>query len=81
MKRSSKPLPTDSNERAFAVFKMSIEESEKPEPSRAAREYLAKIGRIGGKRGGPARAATLTKEQRHQIASNAAKARWLSNTE
>jgi hypothetical protein len=76
MKRSSKPLPIDSNQRAYAVFKMSIEESERPEPGRAAREYLAKIGRLGGKRGGPARAAKLTQEQRHEIASNAAKARW-----
>ena len=76
MKRSSKPLPKDSNQLAYAVFKMSIEESERPEPSRAAREYLAKIGRIGGRKGGAARAATLTEEQRHQIASNAAKARW-----
>jgi hypothetical protein len=76
MKRSSKPLPRDANQRAYAVLKMSTEESERPETDRIAREYLAKIGRIGGKRGSVARAAILTREQRHEIASNAAKARW-----
>jgi len=33
-------------------------------------------GRLGGKKGGPARAAKLTKEQRSAIAKKAAKARW-----
>ena len=34
------------------------------------------LGRLGGKRGGPARAKKLTAEQRSEIARNAAKARW-----
>ena len=32
--------------------------------------------RLGGKKGGPARAKKLTKKQRSDIAKNAAKARW-----
>ncbi len=34
------------------------------------------LGRLGGKKGGKARAEKLTKEQRSEIARKAAKARW-----
>lgn len=34
------------------------------------------LGRLGGKKGGVARAKKLTAEQRSEIARNAAKARW-----
>jgi hypothetical protein len=34
------------------------------------------LGRLGGKKGGPARAAKLTKKQRSEIAKKAAQARW-----
>jgi hypothetical protein len=34
------------------------------------------LGRKGGKKGGPARAATLTAEQRSESARNAVQARW-----
>lgn len=34
------------------------------------------LGRLGGLKGGPARAAKLTPEQRSEIARKAARARW-----
>jgi hypothetical protein len=34
------------------------------------------LGKLGGKKGGPARAAVLTPEQRKAIAQKAAAARW-----
>lgn len=34
------------------------------------------LGRLGGLKGGPARAKKLTAEQRSEIARNAANARW-----
>ena len=34
------------------------------------------LGRLGGKKGGPARAAKLTPERRKEIAKKAAVARW-----
>lgn len=34
------------------------------------------LGRLGGLKGGKARAAALTPERRSEIASNAARARW-----
>ena len=40
------------------------------------REYLAKIGRKGGKKGGPARAAKMTPEERRESARKAVLARW-----
>ena len=36
----------------------------------------AVLGRLGGLKGGPARAAALTPEQRHEIALHAAHVRW-----
>jgi hypothetical protein len=43
-----------------------------PETMAAIRE----LGRQGGKLGGPARAANLSKARRQQIARDAAKTRW-----
>jgi hypothetical protein len=40
------------------------------------REYLAKLGKKGGKKGGPARAAAMTPEQRSESARKAVSARW-----
>lgn len=34
------------------------------------------LGRLGGKKGGPARAAKLSPKKRKQIAKKAAEARW-----
>lgn len=43
-----------------------------PEKNQAA----VALGRLGGLKGGKARAAKLTPEQRSEIARKAAKARW-----
>lgn len=37
------------------------------------------LGRLGGKKGGKARAEKLTAEQRREIAKKAAEARWKKN--
>ena len=37
---------------------------------------VVELGRLGGKKSGIVRAEKLTKEQRSEIASEAAKARW-----
>lgn len=46
-----------------------------PEKNQAAVE----LGRLGGKKGGKARAEALTPEQRSEIARNAAKKRWATS--
>jgi hypothetical protein len=83
MRRSSKKLPTDPNQLAAEIVRLSTEEpgspkEDKPVPSSIS-QYLAKIGRKGGLKGGKARAAKLSAKQRLLIAKKAAKARWKSN--
>ena len=41
-----------------------------------ANPHAAALGRLGGLKGGPARAAALTQEQRQDIARYAARKRW-----
>ena len=48
---------------------------EQPEKNPAA----VALGRLGGLKGGPARAKKLTAEERSEIASHAAQARWKKN--
>jgi len=43
------------------------------------RAAAAALGRIGGKIGGPARAAKLSARRRSEIARNAARSRWNSD--
>lgn len=45
-------------------------------PGLSKNEHAAALGRLGGVKGGPARAKKLTPEQRHEIARKAAAARW-----
>lgn len=39
-------------------------------------EYFAKLGKKGGKKGGPARAAKMSAEERSASARKAVQARW-----
>jgi hypothetical protein len=77
MRRSSKPLPKDSNQLAAAIVRLSTEEpEEQPTEKSAISKYLSEIGRKGGLKGGKARAEKLTATQRIRIATKAAHARW-----
>ena len=44
--------------------------------SREMREYLAKLGKKGGLKGGPARASKMSAEERSASARAAVQARW-----
>lgn len=46
------------------------------DPYEGKNPAAVELGRLGGKKGGKARAAKLTAEQRSAIAKKAAKARW-----
>lgn len=70
MRRSSK-LPVDVNQRAAEIVRLSTEE-----PQETIKEYLARIGRKGGQKGGKIRAKRLSPEKRAAIARKAAKSRW-----
>jgi hypothetical protein len=63
----------DPSEIARHVIEAVVPDAEpKPEKNPAA----VALGRLGGKKGGPARAAKLTAEQRKEIAKKAARKRW-----
>ena len=73
--RKSKKQREDMNEAAARILQEATDENQ--EPTEAERKEAARIlGRIGGKKGGKARAKKLTAEQRSEIARLAAKARW-----
>jgi len=67
-KRSRKPA--DVNELAAAIVAEATEEQPPKNPAAVA------LGRLGGLKGGPARAKKLTKKRRSEIAKKAAAARW-----
>ncbi len=72
--------PTDPNALAFEIMKEAT--AEKRNAPAALREVPTKnpaavaLGRLGGKKGGPARAAKLSKKKLSDIAKKAAEARW-----
>jgi hypothetical protein len=91
MSTSKRPKrPADFNQRAYQVFQEAIGEKpsepepgqveERPEapatPEREKDPAAVSLGRRGGLKGGPARAAKLSKEERSEIGKKAAKARW-----
>lgn len=75
MRRSSK-LPKDVNQRAAEIVRLSTEEPKAPNERSTISQYLSKIGRKGGLKGGNARAGRLSPKERRRIAKRAAKARW-----
>lgn len=68
-------LPKDTNKKAKKVVDLATEEKEMPTADEAKAAASA-LGRMGGKKGGPARAAALTAKRRKEIAQKAAQARW-----
>ena len=81
-KRSGKK-PRDPNQLAKAIVDEAAgQDQDKPEDNQVGKNPAAvALGRLGGKKGGPARAKKLTAEQRREIARKAAKARWSSQSE
>lgn len=78
--------PRDFNQRAAStVARATGEESDDPVPettevtkptSEERHNAAVALGRLGGKKGGPARAKKMTAEQRSDSARKAAVARW-----
>lgn len=66
--------PEDFAESAFRVFQEATGDTPKEESTKNA--AAVELGRNGGLKGGKARAASLTPEQRSEIAKKAAAARW-----
>ena len=79
-KRSSKKHPDedDPNVTAFNVVQEATAEDE-PEVPPEKNPAAVALGRLGGLRGGPARARVLSAERKSEIARKAALARWRSD--
>jgi hypothetical protein len=71
-KRSRKPA--DLNRLAFEIVRQSTDPDYDPNPGK--NPAAVELGRLGGLKGGKARAAKLSPEQRSEIAKKAAAARW-----
>jgi hypothetical protein len=78
----SKKRPRDPNQLAYQIMLESTGQTPKfnPEQPEALdpfkNPHAVALGRLGGLKGGEARAAALSPRKRSQIAAKAAKARW-----
>ncbi len=80
--RSSK-RPRDPNQLAYQIMLESTGQAERFQPGQPDEHKnpaAVLLGRLGGLKGGAARAAKLTPRKRSQIAAKAAKARWGKRT-
>lgn len=77
--RSSKASSLQNLKNSAASIVDALTDDE-PEPNITAKSdknpHAAALGRLGGQKGGPARALKLSAERRREIAQKAAKARW-----
>ncbi len=73
-KRSSKPK--DVNVTAFEILKAATEPQEPAKDQPPKNPAAVALGRLGGLKGGLARAKKLTPKKRSEIAKKAAKTRW-----
>jgi hypothetical protein len=67
-------LPKDTNQRAKSIVDQAT--GEEPITKDQAKSIAAQLGRLGGLKGGKARAKALSKEERIEIAKKGAAARW-----
>jgi hypothetical protein len=73
-KRPSRPR--DPNLLAREVFLEAIGEKRKDDPDAGKNPAAVALGKLGGAKGGKARAANMTQKQRTAAAKKAAAARW-----
>ena len=71
--------PADLNRLASAIVGEATDEDR--DPYEGKNPAAVELGRLGGQKGGKARADKLTAEQRSAIARRAAQARWQSRPE
>lgn len=69
--------PRDPSLLAYHVVREAVGEEEKYEQEAQEKNpHAVALGKLGGAKGGKARAAKLTKEERSAIARKAARVRW-----
>jgi hypothetical protein len=68
--------PRDINQLAYAIVAEATGTAPPPAPERAKNPAAVALGKLGAAKGGAARAAKLSPEQRQEVARKAAAARW-----
>jgi hypothetical protein len=71
-----KKTPIELNKLAAFIVDQATNEELQPDEKPVKNQAAVELGRLGGKKGGKARAESLTPEQRSKIARKAAAARW-----
>jgi hypothetical protein len=67
---------TDINQRAKNIVDLATGEISEKNTNKDKNPAAVSLGRLGGLKGGKARAEKLSPERRKEIAANAAKKRW-----
>lgn len=74
---AKKKRPNDTNEKAFSIVAIATGQMSDPLIEKdAIKAAAAALGRMGGLKGGKARAANLSPKRRAEIAKKAAATRW-----
>ena len=74
--KSKKKRPRDPNELAASIVADATGETPQEQPADAKNPAAVELGRLGGLKGGKARANKLSPSARKRIARKAAQARW-----
>jgi len=78
-KRSSKKEPNkrrDADEVSASIVEDATSDEQEHSENEGKNPAAVALGRLGGKKGGPARAKKLSKKRRSEIAKKAAQSRW-----
>lgn len=73
---SKRKRPADVNQRAVLIAKIATGEIEDTPDLMGKNPAAVALGKLGGAKGGKARAKALSSKKRSEIAKKAAKARW-----
>ena len=77
MAQNTPKRPRDANQLGKLNVDLATGEAQEEPPQDSGKNpHAVALGRLGGKKGGKARAAKLTPEKRIEVARKAAKARW-----
>ncbi len=76
MPNRSRKRPRDVNELGAWIVERATSDEPEPDPNEGKNPAAVELGRRGGLKGGKARAAKMTAEQRSDAARKAAQARW-----
>jgi len=76
-----KKRPTDISQLAYQIVQEATQEIKEEIPIKEKNPAAVALGRLGGLKGGKARAEKLSPKKRKEIAKKAAKTRWGKKSE